>query len=120
MQQRMQNPKQMYRCYYLYAKYYLSQNVWDKGLAMYKKTFENIFENSSSEEIRLQYEFIMDDMIYNIFKHHLPVNKYDFSYFSSLPGWQDKNTHIYLGDFDSYYTKAIVCGCDKKDGYLLF
>ena len=120
MQQRMQNQKQMYHCYYLYAKYYLSQKMWDKGLSMYKKTFENLSENTDSEEICLQHEFILEDMIYNMYKYKFPTNEYDLSFFSNFPNWDKEFVRIHLNDFESYNTMAIVVGNDNKDGYLLF
>lgn len=124
--QSMQNPLQLYRCYYLYGKYYTQKNKWEQSFLFYKKTLENLNRNNPSEEIRLQKSIILKDMMINFKRYSFPFKQFDFTCFENhlewdvlleLAGMSDKEFNKY---YDDYVSPATVTSVNEKDGYLLF
>lgn len=124
--QSMQNQLQLYRCYYLYGKYYTQRSKWEQSFLFYKKTLENLNLNNPSEEIQLQKSVIFKDMMINFKKYSFPFEQFDFSCFGTHPEWDvllrlagmsDKEFSQY---YDDYVSPATVTSVNEKDGYLLF
>ena len=124
--QTMQNNLQLYRCYYLYGKYYVQRSKWEQAFVFFRKTLMNLDENYSSEEILQQKRIIFEDMMINFKKYSFPFKRFDFSYFENYQGWNGFQELIGLSGndfkqfYDNYTTPAPVSSVDGKDGYLLF
>lgn len=125
MYQAMQNKLQLYRCYYLYGKYYTKKHMWEEALLFYKKSLDNLNENINTEEIYMQKKIIFEDMLINFKKSKFPFRQYDFGYFESTMQKLSLEKIILYSEeefesfFNTYNSSAIISTVDKE-GYLLF
>ncbi len=123
--QTMQNKLQLYRCYYLYGKYYTKKHMWDEALLFYKKTLDNLNENINTEEIHAQKKAIFEDMLINFKKNKFPFKQYDFGYFESTMKEFSFEKIVFYSDeeferfFNTYNSSAII-STSEKEGFLLF
>lgn len=124
--QTMQNTLQLYRYYYLSAKYYSQKELWEKAFLFYQKTFDSLGQNKYTEELSLQKSIIARDMIINFRKRKFPFKKFDMSCFD-LEIQDAKFTAIMLCSdeefekyFNSYIPQTPVFNEDTKEGYILF
>lgn len=122
----MQNRLQLYRCYYLYGKYYIKKGKWEKAYLIYQKAFENLNENSQTEEIKMQKKIIFRDMAVNFKKSEFPISHFDFSFLNTFEEEKKIREIMNYSDnefkdfFKNYTAYAIVSDRDGKEGYLLF
>lgn len=126
MFQSMQNKLQLYRCFYLYGKYYTQKHNWEKAYLLYQKVFDNLSLNKHTEEICLQREFIVQDMIINFRKNKFPFEKYDMSVFNSIikndafKKVMHSSDEYFMEFFDKYIPLTPISNTQTKEGYLLF
>lgn len=124
--QTMQNKLQLYRYYYLYAKFHTKKGNWEKAYKLYQKTFDNLAQNKRTEEICLQREIIAQDMIINFRKRHFPFQNYDMSIVNSIIKDSEFNKVMYCSNeyFTNFFGKYIpltpIFNQETKEGYLLF
>lgn len=124
--QTMQNKLQLYRYYYLYAKFHTKKGNWEKAYKLYQKTFDNLAQNKRTEEICLQREIIAQDMIINFRKRHFPFQNYDMSIVNSIIKDSEFNKVMYCSNeyFTNFFGKYIpltpIFNKETKEGYLLF
>ena len=126
MLQTMQNRLQLYRYFYLSAKYYSQRGDWEKAYILYKKTFDNLDENKYTEEISLQKNIIAQDMIVNFRKRKFPFDQYDMSRFDLVIKKISFKEIILCSDedfenfFNNYVPAAPIFNEETKEGYILF
>lgn len=126
MFQTMQNSQQLYRYFYLSAKYYSQRGDWEKAYLLYQKTFDNLEQNQCTEEISLQKNIIAQDMIVNFRKRKFPFTQYDMSRFDSIiKNFNFKEIMLCSDEdfenfFNEYVPKAPIFNEGTKEGYLLF
>ena len=126
MLQTMQNTLQLYRYFYLSAKYYSQKADWERAYLFYQKTFDNLEQNKCTEEIYLQKNFIAQDMIINFRKRNFPFAQYNMSRFDTIiKNFCFKEIMLYSHEdfenfFKDYIPKAPVFNEETKEGYLLF
>lgn len=126
MFQTMQNSLQLYRYFYLSAKYYSQKGNWEKAYILYQKTFDNLEQNRNTEEISLQKNIIAQDMIINLRRRKFPFAQYDMSRFDSvIKDFSFKEVMLCSDEdfedfFNEYIPKAPIFNEETKEGYLLF
>lgn len=126
MFQTMQNSLQLYRYFYLSAKYYSQRGDWEKAYLLYQKTFDNLEQNKCTEEISLQKRIIAQDMIVNFRKRNFPFAQFDMSRFDSVI--KDFSfieimlcsNEDFENFFNNYVPEAPIFNEETKEGYLLF
>ena len=122
----MQNKLQLYRCYYLYGKYYTKHHKWKEAYWYYKKTFENLEKNLKTQEIEFQKNVICEDMIINFKKEDFPFHQYDLTYIDSIDQCDRLKKILYLSNDEftlflkQYDSPAHVFLKETNEGYLLF
>lgn len=126
MFQTMQNSLQLYRYFYLSAKYYSQRGDWEKSYLLYQKTFDNLEQNKRTEEISLQKNIIAQDMIVNFRKRNFPFEQYDMLRFESVIKNLSFDKVILCSDedfenfFNGYVPAAPIFDEETKEGYILF
>jgi hypothetical protein len=126
MFQTMQNGLQLYRYFYLSAKYYSQKGDWGKAYLLYQKTFDNLQQNKCTEEITLQKNVIAQDMVINFRKRKFPFKQYDMSIFEQAVKESYFKDVMLCPDeefekiYDDYIPQAPIFNEETKEGYLLF
>lgn len=106
MFQTMQNGLQLYRYFYLSAKYYSQKGDWGKAYLLYQKTFDNLQQNKCTEEITLQKNVIAQDMVINFRKRKFPFKQYDMSIFEQAVK-------------ESYFKDVMLCPDEEFEKFMM-